>query len=185
MIAQLADTRKSIDSIVEKIKGRKDFLLEFKNALKSGSHFTLTKMAQTEYSEIYEEVFFAGEYIYKTSKLTSNISVVSNKLYLSSGETYSYNGTSVTQDKSVDFTAIKTQILNDLFSDSIVWVKEGESYVYQNGDFTYHIQKGENENSIEYEIRYSTVDMWAVYKGEVILYDNLTVKIPQPLLKYI
>ena len=113
-----------------------DYLLEFKTALISGSHFTLTKTAQTEYNEVYEEVFFTGEYLYKTTKLASSITVVSHKLFLPSGETYSYNGTTITKDKSVDFTAIKTQILNDLFSDSIVWVKEGESYLFKNGDFT-------------------------------------------------
>ena len=162
-----------------------DYLLEFKTAIKSGSHFTLTKTAQTEYNKVYEEVFFTGEYLYKTTKLASSITVVSHKLFLPSGETYSYNGTTITKDKPEDFTAIKTQILNDLFSDSIVWVKEGERYLFQNGDFTYLIQKGETDNSIKYEIRYNPVETWAIYKGEVTLYNSLIVDIPQPLQEYI
>lgn len=161
-----------------------DYLVKFKNALNNGSHFVLTKMAQTEYSEIYEEVFFAGEYIYKTSKLLSNISVVSSKLYLSSGKTYSYNDSVVTEDKSADFLAVKSQILNDLFSDNIIWENNAENYVYKNEDFTYCIKR-KDENSLEYEIIYSAIDAWTVYKGEVNLCDSLAVDMPEQLKKYI
>lgn len=162
-----------------------DYLSNFKTSLNSGKPFTLTKIAQTEYSETHEEIYFAGEYIYKISKVLSGTPFTAHKLYKASGESYSYNGNVVTQDKTVDFASVKNEILNDLFGDDIAWQNDGGGYSFSNGDYNYYIEKGETENSLEYEIRYQTTDTLAVYKGKVTLIDSLIVDIPEPLKKYL
>ena len=164
---------------------QKDFLVSFKNSISEGKFFTLTKTAQTKYSTVSEEVYFLGSYIYKRSQIIDNQGTITHKLYLESGLTYVYNGTSVYQDKSVDFVATKTEILRDLFGDSIVWERLGDGYTYKNGNYEYYLCKGENENSLNYEIRYTSYDTWAEYKGEVKLIESFNADMPTQLKQYI
>ena len=162
-----------------------DYLTDFKNLLNSGKPFTYTQTSQTDYAVTQEKVYFAGNYLYKFSKITTKTTIISHKLYLENGESYSYNGSVVTKDETVDFISVKNLVLNDLFNESITWQKKDGGYFYTDGDFDYYIAKGEIENSLVYEIRYLSTSSLLIYKGGITLCGNLSEEIPEALKKYI
>lgn len=162
-----------------------DYLKEFSLSLKNGSLFVMNREVQSEYSSSVENVYFGGNYIYrKTSYLVSGEKMLSHKLYLQNGKSYSYNGKVVSENSFVDFSERKQELLNDLFSSDITWEKQNDKYVYLNEEFNGVIETN-GENSIKYQITYSTLDMSAIYVGDITIYSELNVEIPQPLKQYI
>lgn len=162
-----------------------DYLTLFKKSLEDGKLFTLTKRTETDTFQMLEEVYFVGSYIYKFSKTLNNPPNATHKLYLDSGLVYNFNGVTVSADNSVDFLSVKEGILSDLFGESIAWEQKDDGYIYESGNFSYSITKGEKENSLKYQIRYESIDIWSVYTGEIVLYDTLTVHMPTELKVYI
>ncbi len=162
-----------------------DYLEKFTNALSEDMPFIITKTIQTNSSQTQETIYYTGDYIYKVSKVENNTTFVSHKLYLKSGLTYTFNGDTVSSDKQVDFNSTKKQMLSHLFNDSIIWEKKGDGYTYKDSDTEFYLEKGEKENSINYEIRYLNTGTLIVHSGEVVLQYNPAVEMPAQIKQYI